>query len=231
MPNELLFVIFFILLSITNLIALKFWKAYLFGLVALYTILMNIFAVKQFDLFWFAVTWWNALYWATFLLTDILSEHYSKKDAYKSVKIWFISMLIFMVCMQFLIWFTPNNFDTAHTSIIAIFSLTPRIFLGSIISYYIAQNLDVFIYHKIKHITKDRFLFLRNNWAAFIAQAVDTLIFTFVWLTTIWWIPWVIKLSEFWEICIATYVIKLIVALLDTPFIYLSYFVKRKDFK
>jgi uncharacterized integral membrane protein (TIGR00697 family) len=70
-------------------------------------------------------------------------------------------------------------------------------------------------------------LFLRNNLATMTAQAVDTIIFTFIWLTTVFWINWVIELENFWKICIATYIVKLIIALLDTPFIYLSKFIKK----
>lgn len=229
MPNELILLLFFIILAVCNLIVYKYWKEYMYVLIAIYAITMNIFVTKQFDLFWFAVTWWNALYWASFLLTDLFSEHHSKKEAHKSVIIWFVAMIIFVIATQFLILFTPNEFDFANDSILTLFGVTPRILLGSLLAYFIAQNLDVYLYDKIKKWTKWKYLFLRNNLATMIAQAVDTVVFTFVWLTTIWWIEWVISLENFWEVCIATYVIKLIIALIDTPFIYLSYYIKRKD--
>lgn len=229
MPNELILFAFFFILSSINLIAYRYWKEYMYILIALYAVIMNIFVTKQFNLFWLAVTWGNALYWASFLLTDILSEHYWKKEAHKSVMIWFIAMILFVISTQFLILFTPNEFDFANDSIITLFSITPRILFGSLIAYFIAQHLDVFLYDKIKKLTKWKYLFLRNNVSTMIAQAVDTIIFTFVWLTTVWWIQWIIDLSNFWEICIATYLIKFIIALLDTPFIYLSYYIKRKE--
>lgn len=80
---------------------------------------------------------------------------------------------------------------------------------------------------KIKVLTKWKYLFLRNNWSTIISQAVDTLIFTFVWLTTIWNFKWIIEIDYFWQIVFATYIIKLIVALIDTPFIYLSHKFKK----
>ncbi|MDR2411802.1 MAG: queuosine precursor transporter [Candidatus Peribacteria bacterium] len=63
-------------------------------------------------------------------------------------------MLIFVISTQFLILFTPNEFDYANDSINTLFSITPRILLGSLIAYFIAQHLDVYLYHKIKKITK-----------------------------------------------------------------------------
>lgn len=229
MSNEILFITFFLILCIFNITAFRFWKTYMYVLIAVYTVLMNIFVTKQYMLFWFAITWWNALYWATFLLTDLLSEHYWKKEAFKAVAVWFLSMIIFVISTQFLIHFTPNEYDYANKSIKTLFSITPRILLWSLLAYFIAQNIDVFLYEKIKLFTKWKYLFLRNNWSTMISQAIDTLIFTFVWLTTFWWFTWVIELNIFWEVAIATYVIKLIVALIDTPFMYLSLFIYKKN--
>lgn len=229
MVNEIIILIFFLILSLFNLLAYRYWKEYIYSLIAIYAIMMNIFVTKQFDLFWFAVTWWNAIYWATFLLTDILWEHYWKEEAKKSVKIWFISMLFFVFSTQILILFEPNELDFANESIITLFSITPRILFASLLAYVVSQNLSVYIYDKIKKLTRDKYLFLRNNISTMFSQAIDTIIFTFVWLTSIWWFEWIIQIWNFWEICIATYVIKFIIALIDTPFVYLSYFVKRKE--
>lgn len=229
MHNEILFVTFFLILWIFNLIALRFGKVYMFVLIAVYTVLMNIFVTKQYTLFWLAITWWNALYWATFLLTDLLSEHYWKKDAYKAVSVWFMSMIIFVISTQFLIHFTPNDYDYAQESIKTLFWITPRILLGSFLAYFVAQNIDVFLYEKIKEKTKWKYLFLRNNLSTIVSQAIDTLIFTFVWLTTIWWFTWIIDKSIFWQVALATYLVKLFVALIDTPFMYLSFKVKKID--
>ena len=87
MPNELLLIVFFITLATTTLVAFRYGKAYLFALIAVYTLLMNIFVLKQFDVFGLAITGGNALYGATFLATDMLAEHYGKKQALRAVAI------------------------------------------------------------------------------------------------------------------------------------------------
>ncbi len=228
MTNEIIFLIFFIILWIFNLIAFRFGVVYIFILIAIYTILMNIFVTKQFHLFWLAITWWNALYGAMFLLTDLLSEHHWKKAAYKAVIIGFVSMIIFIIATQFLIAFSPNEYDFANESIVTLFELTPRILAWSLIAYIIAQSIDVYIYDKIRKFTKEKYLFLRNNWSTIISQAIDTIIFTFIWLTSIWPFVWIIEMTIFWQVCLATYMIKLLIAFIDTPFIYLSYYFKKK---
>lgn len=199
----------------------------MFMLIVVYTLLMNIFVTKQFDAFGLMLTGWNALYGATFLLTDLLSEHYGKKTAYKAVMLWFLTMILFVFCTQALLLFTPNDFDFAHDSIATLFSITPRILLWSMLAFFIAQHLDIFLYNKIKKATKDKYLFLRNNGSTLISQLVDTFIFTLVWLTTIGSIEWIIPSEIFWEVFLATYAIKVIISLIDTPFMYMAKYIKK----
>jgi len=227
--NELLFLGFSIFLLGLGLTAFRFGKMYIFILIAVYSILMNIFVLKQFTLFGFVVTGGNALYGSIFLLTDILSEHYGKKEALKSVVVGFLVSAIFVVATQVLLAFGPHEFDFAHGSLATLFSVTPRILFGSMLAYAIAQSFDVWAFDRIKRWTGNKYLFLRNNGSTIVSQLIDTLIFTAVGLTTFSWLPiaGVITTEVFWSVAIATYIIKILVAFLDTPFLYLSYWVKK----
>ncbi len=229
MSNEVLFILFLLFLLSLNLVAFRLGKVYMFVLIAVYSLVMNIFVLKSFMLFGFAVTGGNALYGAVFLLTDMLNEHHSKKDAMKAVGVGFVTVLVFVIATQVLIAFSPNEFDWASESINTLFSLAPRILFGSLLAYAIAQPLDVYLFNAIKKKTKEKYLFLRNNGSTLISQLVDTLVFTAVGLTGFAFLPFegIIPTEIFWEVAIATYVIKLIVALIDTPFIYLSHKIKK----
>lgn len=227
--NEIIFIIFAIFLLALVLLALRYGKLYLFVLSAIYTLLMNIFVLKQFDLFGLAITGGNALYGATFLITDVLSEHFSKRDAFRAVLIGFLVSIVYVISTQVLLAFSANDFDFAQPHLQALFSLAPRILLGSMLAYLIAQSLDVWLYGKIRKMTKEKYLWLRNNASTFISQFVDTIIFTTVGLTTFSWLPiaGVINSEIFWSVAIATYFIKIVIALIDTPFMYLSYKIKK----
>ncbi len=227
--NELLFIAFALILLTLNLVAFRAGKIYMFILIAIYSLLMNIFVLKQFTLFGFMVTGGNALYGAVFLLTDLLNEHHGKREAFKSVGIGFATVLLFIVATQFLLAFVPNGEDFAQESLNTLFSVTPRILIGSLLAYVVAQNLDVWLYDKIHQWTGDKWLFLRNNGSTLISQFVDTIIFHAVGITTFSFLPGIIPLEIFWEVTIATYVIKLIVAAIDTPFMYLSYKIKKQS--
>ncbi len=223
--NEILFLSFALTLFTINLIAFRLGKIYIFVLIAVYTLLMNIFVTKQFELFGLLITGGNALYGAVFLLTDLLSEHFGKREAYKAVLTGFFVSSIFVVATQILIAFTPSSDDFAHESIQTLFTITPRILLGSMFAYFIAQTIDVWLFTQIKKWTKSKYLWLRNNGSTLISQAIDTVIFTAVGLTAFNFIPFggLIPVQIFWEVCLATYLIKILVAFIDTPFIYLSY--------
>lgn len=228
--NELIFIGFVLILMGVNLFAFRKGVSYMFILIAVYTLMMNIFVVKQFNLFGLAVTGGNALYGAIFLLTDLLSEHHGEKQAVKSVKIGFGVMLLFVLFTQVLIYFEPNGYDYANESIRTLFSVTPRILVGSLLAYLVAQRLDIYFYQKIKKFTGGKYLFIRNNGSTMLSQLIDTLIFTSVGLTAFSFLPFegIISPDIFWENVLFTYIIKVIVAGIDTPFLYLSYRIKPK---
>ena len=229
--NELLFLGLAIFLFSMNLVALRLGRGYLLAMIAIATVLMNIAVTKQYNLFGLAATGGNALYGATFLLTDLLNEHHGRKAALQGVIVGFMAMLVFVIVTQVLLLIPANSEDFAQSSLVTLFTLTPRIVLGSLIAFAIAQSLDVYLFTKLKQATNGKLLWLRNNASTLISQAIDTLIFTFIGLTTFTvfgnTVEGFIGLDIFWQVALVTYLIKIIVSLLDTPFIYLSYLVKK----
>lgn len=221
MSNEILWLIF--ALVNFSLIALSyklFGKTGLFAWIAMGTILANIQVTKTIDFNFFGIhlvaTLGNIMYGTLFLVTDSLGEKYSLKDARKAVYIGFFSLLATVIIMQFSIWFIPNIDDFANDSIVTIFSLLPRIALASLSAYIVSQLFDVYMFQKIKSkYPEDKFLWIRNNGSTLLSQLIDTTIF--VPIAFIGKFEFDIVVSIF----ITTYFIKIIVAALDTPFIYL----------
>ena len=219
MPNELLFIggILFYLGCVVLFYKL-FGKNGLFIFSVFATILGNIAVCKNVDIFGISTTAGNILYASTFLVTDILSEKYGKKEAARAVKYSFTVMLLWLVGTQLILWFSPNANDFVDGSLKAVFGLVPRITIASVIGYICSQTIDVFLYHFIWSKTGNgpKMLWLRNNGSTLISQAVDTVVF----VTLAFWgtYPTEVFISILWT----TYVFKAIVALADTPFIYLA---------
>jgi uncharacterized integral membrane protein (TIGR00697 family) len=219
MPNELIFIIT-VLIYLGSVLGLYklFGKNGLYAFAIFGTLLGNIAVCKNVDIFGVATTAGNVLYASTFLVTDILSEKYGKKDAAKAVLYSFSVMVLWLLGTQLILWFTPNENDYINESLKVVFGLVPRITIASLAGFIISQNLDVFLYHLIWSKTggTKAKLWLRNNGSTLTSQLIDTVIFT----TLAFW--GVYPTNVFFSILITTYVFKAVVALLDTPFMYLS---------
>jgi hypothetical protein len=220
LPNELLWFIFMVIdMSLAVLLFKFFRKQGLYLLIAVNIILANIQVVKVVELFGLSATLGNILYGSIFFSTDILSDIYGKKEAKKGVLIGFISLLLMTLYMQLSLYIKPANFEEAQViqnSLESIFSLIPRIALGSIVAYFISQYTDVFIFHLVKSKTGEKKLWLRNNISTMISQFIDSIIFVFI---AFWGLY---TMDVWWEILITTYLFKWLVAAVDTPFIYMA---------
>ena len=89
------------------------------------------------------------------------------------------------------------------------------------IAYLASQYFDVWIYSAIKNITKNRYLWLRNNLSTILSSLIDNTIFSLL--------AWIIlnPNTEFLYKVITTYILgtyflRILIALIDTPFLYLS---------
>ncbi len=212
--NELLW----ILLAILNFLALiaiykYFGLTGLFAWIAMNTVIANIQVTKTVELFGLTATLGNIAYGSIFLATDAISEKYQLKDAKRAVYIGFFSLLFFVVVMQLVLLFGPQEGDV-HEAMAVIFGLIPRIALGSIIAYLISQWFDVHLFSYMKNKNPDKKLYLRNLITTSLSQFLDTIIFVPIAFLGVFDTAIVI------DILITTYLIKLIVAGLDTPFIY-----------
>ena len=217
--NELLFIAMVLLyLGCVLLLYKLFGKNGLFAFAIFGTLLGNIAVCKCVDLFGLSTTAGNVLYASTFLVTDILSEKYGKKEATKAVKYSLTIMLLWLLGTQLLLQFTPNANDYIDGSLKVVFGLVPRITIASLIGFVCSQNIDVFLYHFIwaKSGDSKSGLWLRNNGSTLISQAIDTVLFT----TLAFWGSY--PTDVFMSILITTYLFKAVVALMDTPFIYLA---------
>jgi len=219
MDNNLIFILTVLVYLGSVLLLYKFFgKSGLYAFAIFGTLLGNIAVCKCVDIFGLATTAGNVLYAATFLVTDILSEKYGKKEASRAVAYSFTIMVLWLAGTQLILSFEPNANDYIDSSLKVVFGLVPRVTAGSLAGFIVSQNLDVFLYHAIwKKTGSDKTrLWLRNNGSTLISQLVDTVIFTFV---AFWG---VYPQNVFFSILITTYLFKAIVAICDTPFMYLS---------
>ncbi|MFH0776263.1 MAG: queuosine precursor transporter [Patescibacteria group bacterium] len=227
MSNELIFFLSLIFVFVATLVAFRLGRAYLFGLVMCEVALMNIFVVKQFDLFGLAITGGNVLYVGIFFASDILNEFYGRQVAQRAVWAGFGAGIFMLITSSLETAMNPNQFDLAQSAFEIVFSPTLRIVAASLVSYLVFQSFDVWVYDFIKKMTNGRLLWLRNNLSTIFSQTGDSIFFTAAGLLTI---PGLdnphlagfVPAEAFWQVVAFTLIIKILAAVLDTPFLYFA---------
>lgn len=156
-------------------------------------------------------------YPVTFLITDIVSELYGRKKAnhlvlaglFASI---FTLLIVLVSDATVAAPWSPISDGEFHT----MFGVT---FIGvgaSMAAYLTAQLIDVQLFHFWKRKTKGKHLWLRNNASTFTSQLVDTSMILLL-LCSFGIIEW----EKFWWLLLYGYIFKVIVAISDTPIIYL----------
>ncbi len=214
MYNELLWVCLLVGYLIATLLVFRFFGSDgLAGWMVLSLIVANIQVLKTISLFGTAVTLGSIAYGGSFLITDIFSELYGKNKARRLVWYGFIISIAFVFLMRAALIFSPHPDDIASDHLEALFAPLPRIAIASMVAYLVSQMFDLFAFA----FWKRRFpshLWLRNNASTILSQLIDTVIFTFSAFLFVFPINVVI------EIAITSYVVKVIMAISDTPFLY-----------
>ena len=163
----------------------------------------------------------------TFLVTDIISEIYGKKKANQVVIMGifasFFSLLIIYVSnmVPATSWSPVNN-----TLFTKVFGFSGVAVFSSMVAYLLAQFVDIKIYHFWKQKTKGKHLWLRNNFSTITSQFLDTFSVLFL-LCSFEVIEW----SKFNQLLVSGFLFKVLVALLDTPIMYLAVYYFRSFFK
>lgn len=221
--NELLFIVITLVDLAIVLLAFRLGKPWLIAIIAINLILVSTFAAKLIIIFGLVTNAANTFYAAIFLATDMLTEHYGKREGYRSVWIGFLCLVTFVILGQLVLLFSHvESTQIVSEAMDTLFGAVPRIAIASLVAYVIAQNFDVWFYHYLHGRTGNKMLWLRNNLSTITSQLLDSIIFFS--LAFYGKVP----INQLIEIILTGYLVKLIVASVDTPFIYLSYAVKRK---
>ncbi|RLI76269.1 VUT family protein [Archaeoglobales archaeon] len=224
MINETLWFLLMLVNLSGIILAYRFFgKVGLYAWVAMAIILANIQVAKIIRFFGLITAMGNIIYSTTFLATDILTEKHGVKEARKAVFIGFFTLIMTTLIMQITLAFIPDESDTLSPALEQIFGFMPDVMIASLTAYLISQLHDVWAFEFWKRKTKGKHLWLRNNASTMVSQLIDNITFTTLFFVV--FNPQFVQslgLQGIFEIFITSYVMKFIVAVFDTPFIYLS---------
>ena len=202
----------------------RFFGRYgLYGSIIFSLLLANIQGPKLTMIFGMQTSMAVILYSSIFFATDLLSEKYGRAEAQRAVMLGFAVSVMTVIITQISLLYAPSSDPstsefalTVHNATVVLFDITPRFVFGSLLAYLISQSFDVWIFHRIKELTNDKPLWLRNTGSTLMSQAIDTLIYGLV----VWW--GIVDLITALQLAAAKYVFKFFIAVVDTPFIYLA---------
>jgi len=177
-------------------------------------VIVNVVASKLIKIGWFVVPSGVFAYAATFLLTDIIDEIWGKKEAQKAVWRGFFAQIFASTLILTAQYLPVAPFMAEQQNhFVAILGQNWRFAAASLVAYLIAQTNDVYLFAFWGKLTKGKHKWLRNNGSTMVSQLIDTAVFVTL---AFWGVG-----HSLWHLIISQYVLKLIIALCDTPFFYL----------
>lgn len=169
----------------------------------------------------------------TFLCTDIVGEIWGKREAQKFVKYGLIGQ-VFATFMIILTGYLPATDATMDAAYQTLLGQNWVFVVGSLCAYLASQSWDVWVFHKIrdkyiaKHGDTKGGRWIWNNGSTMTSQIIDTVIYASIsYGIGFGWFFHKDTLVNLVGIMIGQYVLKFILAALDTPFFY--FFTRRPE--
>ncbi len=203
--------------SIISAISGKYGPSIPIAVFASLTVTANIIAFKIVSFGNFVVPAAVITYASTFLVTDFLSEVYGRDTAVRAVWAGFLSNIIMVLSVIIAVRWAPAPFMSREMveSFNTVLGFAPRVVIASMIAFLVSQHHDVWAFHFWKSRTEGKHLWIRNNLSTLVSQLIDTLIFITIAFAGKFPFEAIIAIIT------GQYAVKVIIAILDTPFMYL----------
>ena len=185
----------------------------------------NIFG-KQFGPF---ITIIGILPWpVVFILTDLMNEFYGQKAVRRlswiTATLIAYCFLIVGISMSIPAHEIKGSKLATNEAYNLVFGQAQAVIVGSIAAFLVSQILDAFLFEKIKQRTGNRFIWLRSTGSTMISHLIDSYIVLYIGFV----VPGAMSLSTYFEVAPTNYLLKMLIAVLLTPFIYLGHYLVRR---
>ena len=162
-------------------------------------------------------------YALTFLASDCYAELYGRRATQVVVNVAFLANFLVLA----LVWSTlaaPGVDPDVSAAFDTALGPATNVVAGSLLAYLVSQNWDVFVFHAIRDRTGEGMLWLRNLASTTTSQALDTAIFVgvaFYAAPIALGVGDPLPVSALLALGAGQYLLKLGIAVLDTPVVYL----------
>ena len=159
----------------------------------------------------------------SFLWSDLLAELYSKETARYYVNATILAQVFAYVMIWLAIEMPTAPVYELSSEYNAVLGAGKTIVIASILTMFVSQNLDVSVFHRIKSRTGEKYKFVRNIGSTSVSQLVDTTMFillAFTFLPLLFGTNAITSVGVLFSMIVGQYVVKLVIALADTPVFY-----------
>lgn len=163
-------------------------------------------------------------YAGTYFASDCYAELYGRKAATRVVNVAFLMNFVALLFVWSTIEAPVYEFSPVDAQAFAdVLGASSYVVAGSLIAYLVSQNWDVFVFHYIRDRTQGEKLWLRNIGSTATSQAIDTVIFIAIafGIAPALFGGDPLGLTAILGLIVGQYILKVMIALLDTPLVYL----------
>ena len=163
-------------------------------------------------------------YALTFFASDCYAELYGKRAAQVVVNVGFAMNFVLLA----LVWSTILAPVAGASAVSAgafrtVLGAGTNVVVGSLLAYVLSQNWDVLVFHRLRTATDGDHLWFRNLASTGTRQAIDTIVFVgvaFGLAPSLLGIGAALPPSVLVQLAVGQYLLKLAIAVVDTPFVY-----------
>ena len=156
------------------------------------------------------------------ITTDLINEYFGEKGV-KKLSLITAALIAYCFVLLYVALKIPavqgENLIT-DSQFTAVFGQSMWIIVGSITAFLVSQLIDVTIFHFVKNRTGNRMIWLRSTGSTVISQLFDS----FIVLGIAFWMTGKMTTDVFIVSAFTGYFVKLIIAILLTPLIYLGHY-------
>lgn len=214
--NEIIFFLHILVIFVFTLGALRMGKETLSIWVCLQALFANFFVLKQISLFGFQVTASDVFAIGGILGLNLLQEFYGKEFVKKIIVTCLYCLLSFALLSIIHLLYLPSIQDRADIAYKALLQPAPRLFIASIVVFFLVQQIDRKLFSSIRNRLKKDSFSLSNFLSTSLSQCIDTVLFSFLGLYGL--------VNSLFDIILISFLIKMIIISALSP---LSFFVKK----
>lgn len=155
-----------------------------------------------------------------FLSTDIINEYFGKKGVrYLTLMTACLIIYVFIILAAGMFIKASPDSPVKDDMFIGVFGQSMWIIIGSLTAFVASQLIDMFVFWLIRKRTGNTMIWLRATGSTAVSQLIDSFIVTGI----AFWLPGKISFSMYIKLALTGYFVKLVIAVLITPLIYVGH--------